>query len=148
MVPLRRSRWNDVIDVLADRSIEQGAPEHIGSYYRPEFVTEAVREWLVGLGVHTLDIDAESPWENGNIESFNAHLRYELLNGNISDSLEEAQIVTGWWRDHDNRPGSQSSFGDPPPTEDRSGCRPGRSIPRHSPPPPLRPGWHWKAHID
>jgi putative transposase len=34
-----------------------------------------------------------SPWENGYIESFNARLRDELLNGEIFYTLREAQIV-------------------------------------------------------
>jgi putative transposase len=46
MVPLRRSRSNDVINVLADLLIEHGAPEHIRSENGPEFVANAVREWL------------------------------------------------------------------------------------------------------
>src|SRR4029079_11261287 len=36
---------------------------------------------------------AGSPWENGYVESFNARLRDELLNGEIFYSLREAQIV-------------------------------------------------------
>jgi len=34
-----------------------------------------------------------SPWENGYIESFNARLRIELLNGEIFYTLREAQII-------------------------------------------------------
>jgi transposase InsO family protein len=39
-----------------------------------------------------------SPWENGYIESFNARLRDELLNGEIFYTLREAQIVIESWR--------------------------------------------------
>src|SRR5688572_2652813 len=49
----------------------------------PEFIANAVREWLGRLGVTTLYIEPGSPWENGYIESFNARLRDELLNGEI-----------------------------------------------------------------
>jgi transposase InsO family protein len=35
----------------------------------------------------------QPPWENGYIESFNARLRDELLNGEIFYTLREAQIV-------------------------------------------------------
>jgi putative transposase len=38
-------------------------------------------------------IERGSPWENGYIESFNARLRDELLNGEIFHALREAQIV-------------------------------------------------------
>lgn len=58
--------------------------------YGPEFVAHAVREWLGRLGVTTLYIEPGSPWENGYIESFNARLRDELLNGEIFYSLEES----------------------------------------------------------
>ena len=36
---------------------------------------------------------AGSPWQNGYIESFNARLRAELLNGEIFCTLRVAQIV-------------------------------------------------------
>jgi hypothetical protein len=41
-----------------------------------------------------------SPGENGYIESFNARLRDELLNGEIFYTLREAQIVIESWRRH------------------------------------------------
>ena len=115
MVPLRQFRSNDVIDVLADLFIEHGPPEHIRSDNGPEFVAHAVREWLGRLGVTTLYIEPGSPWENGYIESFNARLRDELLNGEIFYSLEEVRCVTGWWRDHYNRLRPHSSLGYRPP---------------------------------
>jgi len=37
-------------------------------------------------------------WENGYIESFNARLRDELLDGEIFYTLREAQIVIERWR--------------------------------------------------
>ena len=49
------------------------------------------------------------------IESFNARLRDELLNGEIFYSLEEVRIVTGWWREHYNRKRPHSSLGYRPP---------------------------------
>ena len=83
--------------------------------YGPEFVANAVREWLGRLGVTTLYIEPGSPWENGYIESFNARLRDELLNGEIFYSLEEVRSVTGWWREHYNRARPHSSLGYRPP---------------------------------
>src|SRR6516225_6910406 len=47
-------------------------------------------------------IERGSPWENGYIESFNARLRDELLNGEIFYTLREAQIVIESWRRHYN----------------------------------------------
>jgi putative transposase len=40
--------------------------------------------------------------DNGYIESFNARLRDELLNGEIFYTLREAQIVIESWRRHYN----------------------------------------------
>jgi transposase InsO family protein len=33
--------------------------------YGPEFIANAVQEWLVKIGVKTLYITSGSPWENG-----------------------------------------------------------------------------------
>ena len=58
-----------------------------------------------------------SPWENGYVESFNARLRDELLNGEIFYSLREAQVTIESWRRHYNtvRPHSSISFRPPAP---------------------------------
>ena len=71
--------------------------------YGPEFVAEAVQEWIAAVGTKTAYIERGSPWENGYIESFNARLRDELLNGEIFYSLREAQIVIESWRRHYKR---------------------------------------------
>jgi transposase InsO family protein len=52
-----------------------------------------------------------SPWENGFIESFNARLRDELLNGEIFYSLAEARIVIESWRRHYNTVRPHASLG-------------------------------------
>src|SRR5207237_3123818 len=56
-----------------------------------------------------------SPWENGYIESFNARLRDELLNGEIFYTLREAQIVIESWRHHYNTIRPHASIGYKPP---------------------------------
>ena len=52
-----------------------------------------------------------SPWENGFIESFNARLRDELLDGEIFYSLREAKIVVESWRRHYNQVRPHASLG-------------------------------------
>lgn len=52
------------------------------------------------MGAKSAYIEPGSPWENGYVESFNARLRDELLNGEIFYSLREAQIVIESWRRH------------------------------------------------
>ena len=57
-----------------------------------------MREWLQRLGVQPLYLESGSPWENGYIESFNGKLRDELLNGEIFNTLVEAQVLIERWR--------------------------------------------------
>jgi integrase-like protein len=63
-----------------------------------------VQEWIAAVGAKTAYITPGSPWENGFIESFNARLRDELLNGEIFYTVREAQIVIESWRRHYNTP--------------------------------------------
>ena len=66
----------------------------------PEFVAKGVQDWIGTVGAKTAYIEPGSPWENGYIESFNARLRDELLNGEIFYTLREAKIVIESWRRH------------------------------------------------
>src|SRR5262249_55200818 len=77
------------------------------------FVAKAVQEWIAVVGAKTAYIERGSPWENGYIESFNARLRDELLNGEIFYTLREAQIVIESWRRHYNtiRPHASIGYG-------------------------------------
>src|SRR3954467_12879547 len=54
-------------------------------------------------------------WENGFIESFNARLRDELLDGEIFHSLREAQVVIENWRRRYNSVRPHASWGYRPP---------------------------------
>lgn len=75
---------------------------HPFRYNGPEFVAQAVRDWIKAVGATTAYIEPGSPWENGYCESFNARLRDELLNGEIFYTLKEAQIIIKQWRRHYN----------------------------------------------
>jgi putative transposase len=61
--------------------------------YGPEFVAKAVQDWIAAVGAKTAYIEPGSPWENGYIESVNARLRDELLDGEIFYSIAEARII-------------------------------------------------------
>jgi putative transposase len=98
----RKLGSTDVIDVLSDLFILRGVPGHIRSDNGPEFVAKAVQDWITAVGAKTAYIAPGSPWENGFIESFNARLRDELLDGEIFYSLREAQVVIESWRRHYN----------------------------------------------
>lgn len=105
----------DVIDVLTDQFILRGVPAYIRSDNGPEFIAEAVRDWIAAVGARTAYIEPGSPWENGYVESFNARFRDELLNGEIFYSLKEAQIVIEKWRQHYNTKRPHSALGYKPP---------------------------------
>jgi transposase InsO family protein len=104
-----------VIERLADLFITRGIPEHIRSDNGPEFTSRAVRRWLERLGVGTLFIEPGSPWENGYIESFNARLRDNLLNGEIFTNLLEAKVLIENWRREYNTIRPHSMLGYKPP---------------------------------
>ena len=107
----------DVIDALTDLFILRGAPAFIRSDNGPEFVAQAVRDWIATVGAKTAYIEPGSPWENGYCESFNGRFRDELLNGEVFYSLREAQILIEEWRKHYNtkRPHSALDYRPPAP---------------------------------
>ena len=113
----RKLKAVDVIDVLSDLFILRGVPQHIRSDNGPEFVAKAVQEWITAVGAQTAYIERGSPWENGYVESFNARLRDELLNGEIFYTLREAQIMIESWRRHYNavRPHASLDYKPPAP---------------------------------
>src|SRR4051812_38359538 len=107
----RRLKSIDVIDALSDLFILRGVPQHIRSDNGPEFLARAVQDWIAAVGASTAYIARGSPWENGFIESFNARLRDELLDGEIFYTLREAQIVIESWRRHYNAVRPHASLG-------------------------------------
>ncbi len=111
----RKLKAVDVIDVLSDLFILRGVPGHIRSDNGAEFVAKAVQDWITAVGAKTAYITPGSPWENGFIESFNARLRDELLDGEIFYSLKEAKIVIESWRRHYNTLRPHGSLGYKPP---------------------------------
>ncbi len=70
---------------------------------------------IAAVGARTAFIEPGSPWENGCIESFNARLRDEFLNGEIFYTLKEAQVLIESWRRHYNAIRPHSSLGYRPP---------------------------------
>jgi putative transposase len=94
----RKLKATDVIEALCELFVSRGIPAHIRSDNGPEFVAEALRDWIATVGARTAYIEPGSPWENGYCESFNGKLRDELLNGEIFYTLKEAQIVIENWR--------------------------------------------------
>jgi len=87
---------------VSDLFILRGVPAFIRSDNGPEFIAQAVRDWIGAVGAKTAYIEPGSPWENGYCESFNARFRDEMLNGEVLYRLREAQFLIEQWRKHYN----------------------------------------------
>lgn len=111
----RRIRSIDIIFILADLFLKYGVPWHIRSDNGPEFFAKQLVKWFKTLSLQPLFIEPGSPWENGFIESFNARMRDELLNGEIFFTLLEAKVIIGMWVKHYNTIRPHSSLGYKPP---------------------------------
>ena len=98
----RKLKLSDVIDIPSDLFILRGVPEHIRPDNGSEFVAKAAQDWIAAAGAKTACIEPGSPRENGFVESFNARLRDELLNGGIFYTLAEARVIVESWRRFDN----------------------------------------------
>ena len=107
----------DVIDVVSDLSIPRGVPSHIRSDDGPEFAAEAVQKRIAAVGARTAHTTPGSPWENGHVESFDARLRDEPLDGETFHTPREAEVVIESWRRHHNgvRPHASPGFRPPAP---------------------------------
>ena len=112
-----------VIETLARLVAQRGVPDHIRSDNGPEFVAQAVQEWIGAKGGRTIFISPGSPWENPYIESFNGKFRDECLNMEVFASGREAQMIAEEWRKDYNTCRPHSSLGYLTPAEfaDRSG---------------------------
>jgi putative transposase len=102
---------DDVVDRLDSLMKERGAPCYLRMDNGPEFVAHAINDWCRFNGSGSLFIDPGSPWQNGWIESFNARLRDEFLNGQQFDSLFEAKVLLGDWRHEYNHERTHSGIG-------------------------------------
>lgn len=73
-----------------------------------------MRNWIAVVGPKTAYIEPGSLWVNGYVESFNARLRDELLNGEILYSLRVAQLIIESWHRHSNAVRSNQLLGNRP----------------------------------
>jgi transposase InsO family protein len=117
----------DVMGVLQYLFAVRGTPEHIrsdnlGNDNGPEFVSKVICRWLKEADIKTLFIAKGSPWENGDVESFNGTLRDELLNREIFLSFEEACWVIDRWRLDYNHHRIHSSLDYQTPAAYAAGC--------------------------
>ena len=111
----RRIKAQEVLATLEYLFAVRGAPQYIRSDNGPEFVAEAIQQWLKDSGVKTLYIAPGSPWENAYIESFNSRFRDELLNAESFGNLREAKVLVEDYRLRYNhhRPHSSLNYATP-----------------------------------
>ena len=99
----RRITSDDTVDALERVAERRGsAPTYIRCDNGPELTAEALKDWCRFSGTSISYIEPGAPWQNPYIESFNGHLRNELLDLESFNSLLEAQILLDDWRQEYN----------------------------------------------
>jgi transposase InsO family protein len=88
---------NEVLEALYPLLLERGKPTYLRSDNGPEFVAQAVQDWLKRVGITPMQIYPGSPWENGYNERFNGTLRREVLNAEWFATTRQAQTVINRW---------------------------------------------------
>jgi putative transposase len=84
----------------ASSSSEAVRPSTCATDNGPELVAETLRDWCRFSGTSPSYIEPGAPWQNPYVESFNGHLRRELLEMESFNTLYEAQLLLEDWR-HD-----------------------------------------------
>ena len=97
-VPARSINADRVVSVLEELVCWRGAPGYIRCDNGPELVSEGLKDWCRFEDVTTSYIEPGAPWQNAYVESFNGHLRRELLELESFDSLFEAKVLIEDWR--------------------------------------------------
>jgi len=118
----RRFKGHDVADVLRYLFMVRGCPKYIRSDNGSEFYNKNVKAVMDEFGVMPLYVKPASPWENGYVESFNARMRDELLDGEIFLSLAEMKYVVDRWRMDYNHYRPHSSLDYMTPAEFAKSC--------------------------
>jgi putative transposase len=99
-----------------------GPPRVLRMDNGPEFISQALQQFCDGK-VETSYIPPGTPWNNGHVESFNNRLRKECLNRNHWNTLLEARVVIGDFKEEHNRRHRHSSLGYRTPAEYAAVCR-------------------------
>lgn len=112
----------NVITTLEYLFAVRGAPAYIRSDNGPEFIADAIKQWLSDSGVRTLYIKPGSPWENAYSESFNSHFKDEFLNVELFGNVKEAKVLVEQWRLDYNHKRPHSSLDYMTPAAFAAGC--------------------------
>lgn len=106
-----------VIVVLELLFIIYGSPVYLRSDNGPEFIADAIQQWLDEQGITTAYIEPGRPWQNGVNESFNSRLRDECLNMELFSCLSEARVTMANYRRYYNEERLHGALGYLPPLE-------------------------------
>ncbi len=99
----RKIGADDTVSTLEQIAERRGrTPELIRCDNGPEFIAQALRDWCRFNNANTGYIEPGAPWQNPYAESFNGHLRRELLDLESFNSLFEAQLLLEDWRQEYN----------------------------------------------
>ncbi|MGB2811250.1 MAG: IS3 family transposase [Mycobacterium sp.] len=99
-----------------------GPPKVLRMDNGPEMVSQALQRFCQNK-TGMVYIPPGCPWDNGYIESFNNRLRKECLNRNYWNSLFEARVVIGDFKDDHNHRHRHSALGYRTPAEYAAACR-------------------------
>lgn len=138
-------RSERVIGVLGRLMTVHGAPRFLRSDNGPEFVAQALVDWLKSEGVETAHTAPGKPWQNGLNESFNGKLRDECLDMEWFPNRREAVVIIEGYRVKYNEERPHSSLGYLTPMEFKKLVEEGREtevLTRPSKTPGLSPPGH------
>lgn len=94
-----RSITADDVATLLDNlvSLRGTEPGFVRLDNGPEFTADAIASWVGTKTTNTTFIDPGSPWQNGRAEAYNGIFRDEVLNRELFETVDEAQIITDYW---------------------------------------------------
>jgi len=108
-----------VIEVLETLFERHGVPFYLRSDNGPEFIAQAIQDWLGSQGIQTAYIEPGKPWQNGVNENFNGRLRDECLNQEWFYGLPDARWAIERYRRYFNEQRLHGALGYVPPVEFR-----------------------------
>jgi transposase InsO family protein len=117
----RSFRSEHVCAVLEQLMTQRGRPGALRMDNGPEFVALVLRGLCHRRGIDPAYIEPGKPWQNGFAESFISRLRDEFLDGEVFQSVLEAQVRLSVWRRYWNQERPHSSLGYQTPAEFAAG---------------------------
>lgn len=106
-----------VVKTLDGLALIRGVPKMITLDNGPELISEALEQWALSNGVTLRFSRPGTPTDNPFIESFNSRLRAECADLWWTESVSDANLLLGTWRERYNRKRPHRSIGRIPPSK-------------------------------